>query len=85
MTLAPLTVIPWKVANCRTEKTEYDIKIELREVGCKGGSWMKLTQDQVHWLALVLMMNLDVNYQRVGWLVSRAQVYRRMWIPLYLH
>jgi hypothetical protein len=77
VTLAPLAVIRWKVANCRTEKTEYDIKIELREVDCKGGSWMKLAQDHVHWLALVFMVNLHFNYQ-IGWLVSRAQVCRRI-------
>jgi hypothetical protein len=39
------------------------------EVGCEDGSWMKLSQDHVHWWALVLMVNLQVNYQRVGWLV----------------
>jgi hypothetical protein len=31
-------------------------------------TWMKLAQDHVQWL--VLIVNLQVNYQSVGWLVG---------------
>jgi hypothetical protein len=36
--------------------------MDLREMGCVDGSWMKLAQDRVQWRALVLVaLNLRVE------------------------
>jgi hypothetical protein len=38
---------------------EDNIKMELREIGIDGASWIQLTQDRVRWLAFVnTVMNL---------------------------
>ena len=40
---------------------EYNIKMDLREVGIGGGDWMELAQDRDRWWALVnTVMNLRV-------------------------
>jgi hypothetical protein len=37
------------------------IKVDLKELGCKDGSWMELAQDHVQWRPLVLVeLNLQV-------------------------
>jgi hypothetical protein len=40
---------------------EYKIKLDLRETGIYGASWIQLAQDRVQWRAFVnTMMNLRV-------------------------
>ena len=42
-------------------KWEDDIKMDLREVGCRGMDWIELAQGRNKWLALVTaVMNLRV-------------------------
>jgi hypothetical protein len=38
---------------------EYNIKMDLREIGCEGVDWMPLAQDRDQWQSLVnTVMNL---------------------------
>jgi hypothetical protein len=40
---------------------EYNIKMEIQEVGCRGMDWIELARDRARWLALVDgVMNLSV-------------------------
>jgi len=40
---------------------EDNIKMELTEIGCQHGRWVEMTQDHVHWEALLLaVLNLQV-------------------------
>jgi hypothetical protein len=40
---------------------EYNIKLELREIGIDGANWIRLAQDRVQWRVFVSMvMNLRV-------------------------
>jgi hypothetical protein len=46
---------PWKVPTCNTEKEAGGSnEIDLREMDCRGRSWMELSQDRVDWWVLVL-------------------------------
>lgn len=47
-----------------------NIKIELTELGCEDGSWLKLGQDHSQWRSLLLMMlgtSSSVSRPFVGW------------------
>jgi hypothetical protein len=42
-------------------REEYNIKLDLREIGISGANWIRLAQDKVRWRAFVSMvMNLQV-------------------------
>jgi hypothetical protein len=41
---------------------EYNIKVDLREIGIGGANWTRLAQDRVQWWAFVItVMNLRVS------------------------
>jgi hypothetical protein len=49
--------IAQKAANWKIREGDRDnIKMDLREIVCEGGKWMKLAQDFVQWLAFVLLV-----------------------------
>jgi hypothetical protein len=44
------------IPRCRWED---NIKIDLREIGCRGMDWIDMAQDRYQWMALVnIVMNL---------------------------
>jgi hypothetical protein len=52
----------WKMSTWKIKRRgKNNINVNLREIGCEDGMWMKPVQDLVQWLALVLLvLNLQV-------------------------
>jgi hypothetical protein len=43
-------------------KGDYNIELDLREIGWEGGDWISLAQDRDHWRSLMnSVMNLRVS------------------------
>jgi hypothetical protein len=59
------------------------MKAEVMETDYENGSWMKLAKNYVYWL--VLIVTLQVNYRRVGWLVGLKFAEELNVYLLYLH